>query len=134
MSYFLYFLVFLFGYITSRTFYFIGSASKSVKILESSQIVSLVMLTLALEKLHYAQEFQKKTMKKNGDSDHNLSAFGFRFENELSFFKKRGVSAIIDAHGDFFNQAVSFDDWSSAMEFLEDNREQVNHFLSKEGA
>jgi hypothetical protein len=68
-------------------------------------------------------------MKENGASDHNINAIQVQFENETARFKRKSVAQIIDCHGSFFKQMVDFNDWPTAMRYLEENRAAVISFI-----
>jgi hypothetical protein len=52
----LYALVFMFGYVTCQTFYFIKSARVSLKLMKSSRVIYLLMMAKAMEKYKIAEE------------------------------------------------------------------------------
>ena len=124
-----YTLFFLFGYVTCKTFYFLNSARKSIRILQLTQVISLFIITKALENFHYARDYRISILKENGESEHNIEAFNIQFEEEVGFYKRRTISSIVDSHGTFFKEAVDFTDWPTAMLFLETNRSTVMKFL-----
>lgn len=130
--YLLYFLFFLFGYVTCKTFYFLGSTRKSVLLLQTSQLVGLFILVRSLESFAYASKYRIDTMKENNASQQNIDAFKLRYEDELVMFKRKSIAQIIDAHGNFFNQVVDFDDWPTAMNHLEKNKQNLINFISQE--
>ena len=127
-----YMLFFIFGYVTCRTFYFFKASRKSIALLRTTQVISLFMMARALEHFHYAKDYRLFTMEKNNASAQNLRAFRLQSEDEIVFFKTRSIKHIIDAHGSLFEQIVDFNDWKSAMVFLEGNRELVEEFIKKE--
>ena len=127
-----YVLFFIFGHATCRLFYFLNASRRSIRILQLTQVVSLFIITKALESFHYARDYRIRVMKEEGESDHNINALTIRFGEETEFYKRRAILQIIDAHGGFFSEAVDFIDWKSAMVFLENNRDTVMEFLTKD--
>ena len=71
-------------------------------------------------------------MNEDGDSKQNITAVGYRFDEEVSTFKRKSIKKIIEAHGIFFDQLVDFNDWKSALVFLEDNRKYIIDFVTRE--
>jgi hypothetical protein len=122
-------LVFIFGYATCRTFYFLKATRSSLKILQISQWVGLFIIVRSLEHFQYARSFRLDIMKRNGDSEHNISAAHLQFESETARFKRRSIAQIIDCHGSFFKPMVDFNDWPTAMRYLEKNRDTVIDFI-----
>tara|TARA_Y100000034_G_scaffold133989_2_gene201183 strand:+ start:199 stop:600 length:402 start_codon:yes stop_codon:yes gene_type:complete len=130
--YLLYFLIFIFGYITCKTFYFASASRKSILLLQTTQLIGLFILVRAIESFNYAMQYRIDVMKKNNASEQNIKAFKLRYNDEVNLFKRRSVEKIIDAHGGFFSQTIEFDDWKSAMIFLEKNRENIINFIAQE--
>jgi len=131
-SYLFYVLFFLFGYITCKAFYFLNATKKSISIIRSSQLIALFVLSRALEDFYYAKEFRLKIMNENDDSKQNINAVCYLLSEEVSLFKRKSIKRIIEAHGKFFVQLADFDDWKSAMVFLEDNRKYITDFVTRE--
>lgn len=127
-----YALFFIFGLVTCRTFYFLNATRKSVSLLQTTQVVALFITVRALEHFHYSKEYRLFTMKENNASDQNISAFKLQFEDEIAYFKRKSIRQIIESHGSFFGQIVGFNDWKSAMLFLEKNKESVKEFIKKD--
>tara|TARA_Y100000310_G_scaffold145852_1_gene145251 strand:- start:413 stop:817 length:405 start_codon:yes stop_codon:yes gene_type:complete len=125
----LYFLLFVFGYITCRVFYFIGGARKSIQLIHLTQLVALFITVKGLENFHYSYQYRLNVLKESKASAQNLKAFNLQFEDEVALYKKRTIEKMITAHGSFFNHLVTFEDWKSGMKFLEDNREEVINFM-----
>ena len=126
-----YALVFLFGYLTCKTFYFVNSTRKSVRILQLCQLVGLFIIVRALENFHYSQQYRLQILRANDASEQNIAAYSLQHEDEVNIFKKRTVQHIIDAHGDFFQEMVEFTNWTTAMKFLDKNRQQLHDFISR---
>jgi hypothetical protein len=63
-------------------------------------------------------------MKENGESDHNIDAFKYLHNEELDRYKRKSVEEIVSVHGKIFDQVLDFDDWDSAMKYLETNKKE----------
>jgi len=130
--YLFYALFFVFGYITCKAFYFFSATKKSISIIRSSQLIALFILSRALEDFYYAKEFRLKIMNESDDSKQNINAVCYLLSEEVSLFKRKSIKRIIEAHGNFFVQLADFNDWKSAMAFLEDNRKYITDFVTRE--
>jgi len=128
----LHLLFFIFGYVTCKTFYFIKATRKSILLLQATQLVALFIVVRALESFNYAMQYRVDIMKKNDASEQNIKAFKLRYNDELTLFRTKSIKRIIETHGPFFSQTLEFDDWKSAMDFLEKNKESVINFIAQE--
>jgi|TARA_R110002074_G_scaffold171039_1_gene333383 hypothetical protein len=124
-------LTFIFGYITCKVFYFIRAARASFQLLRASQLISVALLVKSMEDFYYAKIYRMEKMVEAGESDHNITAFSYRIEEEVDYFKKKSVQGLVDLHPQFFHQLLEFKDWKSAMNFLEANKDVVASFLSR---
>jgi len=123
------FLLFVFGYATCSTFYFFRATKASVTILKATQLVSLYILTRALEHFAFGREARLHHMRRAKASEQNINAFMHLYNKEVKDFQRRAVQQIIDAHPKFFQQVVEFDDWESAMKLLNKNKPEMYAFL-----
>ena len=129
LEWLLYILVFLFGYITCRTFYFFSAARTSINLIRITQLVSLLIFSKSLEHFAYAKSTRLHIMKQNDESDHNVNAFVTAFEQEVEAFKFKGIKSMIDYNYSYFAELLEFNDWTTAMKYLDDNKELVFKFL-----
>ena len=131
MEWALFTLMFIFGYITCKLLYFIRATRTSFHLIRASQLISVAMLTKALEDFYYAKVYRMEKMVEAGETDHNITAFSYRMEEEMGYYKQKAVKSLVDLHPDFFKQLLEFDDWKSAMQFLEANQDVMAAFLSR---
>ncbi len=124
MEFFLYFLVFVLGYTTCKLFYFLIGTRKSIQIVRLSQLVGLSIIARSLENFSHSKYYAMCTMKENGESDHNIDAFKYLHNEELDRYKRKSVEEIVSVHGKIFDQVLDFDDWDSAMKYLETNKKE----------
>jgi len=132
MNWLLYFLMFAFGYMSCRTFYFLRSTRTSIKLVKAAQLIGLGILARSMENFHYAGTYRIQQLNQGGFSDNKIKSFKIRFEDELSSYKDRSIREIINNHEGVFKGMVDFKDWNSAMLYLETNRRAVNAFFLKE--
>jgi hypothetical protein len=124
----LYTLVFLFGYVTCQTFYFLRSARVSLKLMKSSRVIYLLMMAKAMEKYKIAEEVMIMNLRESNKDEKIIDAFKNSIENERQSFKERSVSWVIDNTPDTFRDIVGFTDWDSAMKFLVLHRDEAFKF------
>ena len=124
MEFFLYFLVFLLGYTTCKLFYFMIGTRKSIQIVRLAQLVGLSIIARSLENFSHSKYYAMCVMKEGGESDHNIDAFKYLHTEELDRYKRRSIEEMINVHGKIFNQVVDFNDWKSAMKYLETNKQE----------
>lgn len=124
-------LMFIFGYITCKLLYFIRTTRTSFHLLKASQLISVAMLAKSMEDFYYAKIYRMEKMVESGDSDHNVTAFSYLMEEEVRHFKEKSIEGLVALHPDFFKQLLEFQDWKTAMQFLESNKEVAAAFLSR---
>ena len=128
----LHLLMFIFGYVTCRTFYFMGSVRTSVKIVQFAQTIGLFIIARGLENLHWSRQYRIDLMKENDASEHNIKAFKFHHDEEVDLYKQRSVERMLELTGDVFTPITQFDDWRSAMKYLDSNKEELFKFLRRD--
>ncbi len=124
----LYILVFVFGYVTCQTFYFIRSTRVSLKLMKSSRVIYLLMMAKAMEKYKIAEEVMTYNLKKSGQHEKTINLFKESIEEERQSFKDRSVSWVIDNTPQTFRDIIGFEDWDSAMKFLIAHQDEAFKF------
>lgn len=124
----LYILVFVFGYVTCQTFYFIRSTRVSLKLMKSSRVIYLLMMAKAMEKYKIAEEVMMHNLKKSGEHEKTIGLFKESIEEERQSFKDRSVSWVIDNTPQTFRDIIGFEDWDSAMKFLIAHQDEAFKF------
>ena len=130
--YALHLLTFIFGYVTCRTFYFLKSARTSIILLKIMHVVGLAILTKCIEEYAYSGTQKLKALSDCGvlPTDEVYKKIERENENTISLFKQKGIATIISLHPEYFRNTLEFDDWESAMLFLQKNKDIGNAFLS----
>ena len=131
MGWGLFTLTFIFGYITCKLLYFLKATRTSFHIIRASQLISVGLLAKSMEDFYYAKVYRMEKMVESGETTHNITAFSYRMEEEVDYFKKQSIKGLVELHPELFKQLLEFDDWRSAMKFLEANKEIVASFLSR---
>jgi|TARA_R100001163_G_scaffold62889_1_gene54129 hypothetical protein len=70
-------------------------------------------------------------MKENNESEKNIRDTRRSFNVEIMDFKEKAVKEILDLHPKFYNSLVDFDDWRTAMLYLEKNRDFLLKLLKQ---
>ena len=96
----LYLLVFMFGYMTHKTFYFFRSVKISIGLIRVSQLVSLGVLAKSMENFYYARTVRLRGM--------------------------------LDLHPKFYEPIIDFENWNTAMKYLEENKHFVQQLLTQD--
>ena len=133
MEFLLYFLVFIFGYYTCKTFYIYRSGSLTVGMLKMSQLTCLMLLIRAMEQYAYIRTFGALQLKKGGASDSEVESYQLYIDNDIAFFKTKSIDNLVRATPNYFKQVLEFEDWESAMRHLNENKELVDHIIKPRG-
>ena len=128
----MYMLVFLFGYFTHKTFYFLRSLKLSIGLIRISQLFSLAILAKSMEHFYYAHTLRMRRMRENGDSEKEINLQRKTFNTELLELKEKAVQEILDLHPAFYDPIIDFDNWNSAMKYLNSNKQYMLDILSKD--
>ena len=125
----MYVLVFIFGYATHKTFYFFRSVKISIGLIRVSQLVSLGLLTKSIENLYYSHTTKLRHLREAGASDKDLKDVRRSFNNEIKEYKSKAIDELLKLHPSFYESIIDFDDWNSGMKYLENNREFMINFF-----
>lgn len=129
MSWSLFTITFILGYLTCKALYFFRAARLSLSVLRATHLMSTAILAKSMEDLHYARMFRMRHMAESGETEHNIDAFSIRTNQEIDYFKEKSIKNIIELHPQFFKHILEFEDWDSAMKYLNRNESIVIHFL-----
>ena len=124
----MYILMFVFGYVTHKTFYFLRSTRLTVMLVKMSHVIYLSSLIKSLEHLSYARELMLEYLIRTERSATQISTFEMSFNEDVKLFKTKAINTLIHAHPQFFKSMLEFDDWSSAMKYLQTNKEAAIAF------
>lgn len=128
----LYLLVFMFGYFTHKTFYFFRSLKISIGLIRVSQLVSLAVLARSMENFYYSHTARLRYMRESNESEKNIKDVRRSFNAEIGDYKEKAISEMLDLHPPFYSPIVDFDDWKSAMKYLEDNKEYMLNLIKQD--
>jgi hypothetical protein len=126
----LYLLVFMFGYLTHKTFYFFRSIRISIGLIRVSQLISLSVLAKSMEHFHHSHTARLLHMRKNDASEKDVRDLRRSFNIEISNYKEKAIKEMIELHPKFYAPIIEFDNWNSGMKYLNDNKQFVLKILT----
>ena len=121
-------MVFVFGYVTHKTFYFLHSARLAIMMIKMSHVIYLSSLIKSLENLSYTRELVLEHLIRTERTATQISTFEMSFNKDVEHFKTKSINTIIHTHPKFFKPILEFDDWASAMKYLETNKKAALAF------
>jgi len=128
----LYLLVFAFGYLTHKTFFFFRSVKTSIGLIRVSQLISLAILAKSLENFYYSHTARLRQMRDDAESDKDIKDLRRSFNVEISNYKERSIKEMLELHPRAYAPIIDFDNWKSAMKYLEENNHYVLQLLNQD--
>ena len=128
----LYVIVFIFGYLTHKTFYFFRSVRISIGLIRVSQLVSLAVLAKSMENFYHSHTAHLRHMREHDESEKYIRDVRRSFNVEIAAYKERAIQEMLDLHPKFYTPIIDFDNWNSGMRYLEENKKFVLTLLSQD--
>ena len=125
MEFILYALVFVFGYVTHRTFHTYMAAKTGSLIFLHSKLTSLLMLVKCIESYNYIKAFGMLQLQKNEATDKQVEAFTTMIDNDITFFKKQSIKNINNLVPEYLKVLEHFENWDEAMMFLVKFKQEI---------
>jgi len=125
VEFILYLLVFVFGYVTHRTFHTYMAAKTGSLIFLHSKLTSLLMLIKCIESYNYIKAFGMIQLQKNEATNKQVEAFTTMIDNDISFFKKQSIKNINNLVPEYLRVLEHFEDWDEAMMFLVKFKQEI---------
>jgi hypothetical protein len=116
---------FICGFIFAKILYFLSGASLSIKLVKSANLCALYMFVKSFERITYYNNLALNDYIQSGANERNVEVYKNNLDEEAELFKTRCVGILIESHPDIFKNVISFDDWASAMYYLNSNRDFV---------
>ena len=132
IDFLLYLLVFIFGYYTCKTFYTFRAGHLTLNILRMAQITALTILVKTIEQYSYIKAFGSAQLAAKDASESEIKNYCLYIQNDMDFFKARSIENIVRATPTYFKEALHFDDWESAMSFLNDHKKQAFRLIKRD--
>ena len=121
-------LMFIFGYVTCKTFYFLNTTRLSLKLLKSSRVIYLLMAVKAVENYMTSERIMIQHMKQTEQDDETKKRFRQKFAQELERFQAATINGLLSQTPEAFKPGLEFDDWASAMLHLQAHKEEALTF------
>ena len=125
-------LAFIGGFIFSRVVDFFSASSLSINLVKSAHLAALYMFVKSFEKITYYNNLALNDYIKKGESERNISVFKANLEQEVSLFKRRSISVLLENNPKIFRNVVPYDDWPTAMVYLNIHRDFVLKLFKEE--
>jgi len=125
------FLMYVFGYVTCKTFYYLKATRLGVTLIQTANLFSLLLLTRALENYEVSRALCLNDLKQKNLSKENLETYEANLQAEIDIFKRKSIASLIDSHPDFFESVLDYNDWESGMVYLEQKRDLIINAYSK---
>jgi hypothetical protein len=71
-------------------------------------------------------------MKEQDETQNEIKDTRRSFNMEITNYKEKAIKEMLDLHPDFYNPIIEFDNWKSAMKYLEDNKQFVLKLLNQD--
>ena len=129
----MYALVFIFGYMTCRTFYFVKASRISLRILIYSQIIYISIMLEIIEKLQKTKSFSNEIKRSVKEMASVCDEINEKIDEEMSILKNNSIKYLINMHPRFYRDSLKFEDWDSSMRFLKDKKQEAFNFWNHNG-
>ena len=101
--------------------------------LKISHCLSLYTIVRGVESLEYTKAMRLNELRLREESERNVKAYQLNFDAEIKLYKDKSIREVINMHPKFYRDLIEYDDWDSAMRFLnEEGIEYIKHFINKE--
>ena len=124
----LYFLIFIFGYVTCKTFYFMRSAKLSLRTIRVSHLIYLSAMMKVVENLSASRELMLEYLLRTEQSANTITSFTMTYDKNVEHIKENSIKVLIETHPVFFKEYVEFEDWESSMEYLVKHKQTAFEF------
>ena len=129
----MYALVFIFGYMTCRTFYFVKASRISLRVLIYSQIIYISIMLEIIEKLQKTKSFSNEIKRSVKEMASVCDEINEKIDEEMSILKNNSIKYLINMHPKFYRDSLKFEDWDSSMRFLKDKKQEAFNFWNHNG-
>ena len=124
----MYTLVFIFGYTTCRTFYFVRVSRISLSLLLYSQVIYLSSMVKILESLLHTKYFVGGLRRSAKEMSSVCNEIEKKVDEEIAILKDNSINYLINMHPKFYRESLKFEDWNSSMHFLKEKKQEAFNF------
>jgi len=121
-------LMFVFGYVTCKTFYFLNTARLSLKLIKSSRIIYLLVAVKAVENYMTSETLMKQYLDETDQDEATKDDFTQKSTDDVIGFKKLVITNLLQQTPSAFRPGLEFDDWGSAMAHLQNYKAEALEF------
>jgi len=118
-------LSFIGGFIFCRVLEFFSASSLSVNLVKAAHLSALYLFVKSFEKITYYNNLALNDYIKKGETERNIAVFKNNLNQEVVLFKRRCIGVLLENNPKIFRKVVPYDDWPTAMIYLNTHREFV---------
>tara|TARA_Y100000310_G_C20293571_1_gene628322 strand:+ start:37 stop:447 length:411 start_codon:yes stop_codon:yes gene_type:complete len=118
-------LAFISGFIFCKVLDFFGASSMAVALIKTANLVALYMFVKSFERIVYYNNLALNDYIKRETNERNIEVFKKKLDEEVELFKERCIIALLKSRPPIFRKTTPYDDWPSAMMYLNTNRDFV---------
>ena len=123
----------MFGWVSCTLVYFMQSMRTSITVVKMSYVLYLTLINRGIEILSYAHMNRLSALRVNnkmpGDPEYeNLKK---NHDKMMEMYKQNSIFFLQSVHPDSFKSLLTFEDWSSAQDFLEKNKNLAFKFTKE---
>ena len=82
--------------------------------------------------MYHSHTARLRQLKEIEAAEEDIRDLRRSFNAEISNYKEVAIKAILEQHPKFYNSIVEFDNWRSAMQYLEKNKQLVLKLLKQD--
>ena len=125
LEFLLYGLIFVFGYVTHKTFHIYTATKTGSLIFLHGKLTTLLILLRAIEQYSYVKSFGALQMKEKGASESDIAAYKIFINNDIEYFKKQSIKAINKPIPEYLKVLEHFENWDEAMIFIAKFKQEI---------
>tara|TARA_R110002012_G_scaffold76935_1_gene194567 strand:+ start:318 stop:707 length:390 start_codon:yes stop_codon:yes gene_type:complete len=119
MTYIIYFLFFVLGVSTVKTFDFLFNLGCSVLILKGAELTALNIIVTLAEDVSFMREIKYANLKRAGSSDSEVEIIKLVDDQTLQNWKDSVIKKIITAYPHSYRERLAYQDWKGALKYLD---------------
>jgi hypothetical protein len=124
---------FLLGWLSCSMVYFFRSMRISITTIKMAYVFYLVLINRGLEFLYYAHMNRMSALRKNGKTPGHSEYEHLKadYYETIEIYKENSVFFLRRLQPDAFKSLLTFEDWASAQDFLEQHRDLAFKFTKE---
>jgi len=124
---------FLLGWVSCTIIYFLRATGIAISIVKMSYVLYLTLMNRGIEILNYAHINRMSALRANNKlpGDPEYESLKRSHETMMELYKQNCIFFLKTAHPDSFKSLLTFEDWSSAQVFLNNNKQLAYKFTKE---